>query len=149
MITAPFTDAFGWITTQWEKLKSMFGMGATVDVRALEGESYSPEYHARGGLFTKPTISAFAERGPEVAVPVGLADRGLGLSNLNLAARALGLGNINSGATSFEFNPTINLTVNGGNPEEVKRVVLDAMREAGASMIPLWQEQIARTAYST
>jgi hypothetical protein len=50
---------------------------------------------------------------------------------------------------TISCDPQIGINVNGGNPEEIRRAVVEAMRELGAKMIPEWREQIARTAYVT
>jgi hypothetical protein len=156
IITKPFSDAFGWVREKWDSLKSSFGFGPTITVPVREGslgesmQKTGVAGRARGGLFATPTIARFAERGPEVAVPVGMADRGLGMANLDLAARALGLGNIRGGQpANIEFSPVVHVSVNGGDPAEIKRVVIEALRECGAKMLPEWAAQIARTSYAT
>lgn len=166
-IIAPFEGAFTWVSNKWASLKGMFSKGPRVDVDY--GEVHGRASRARGGMSSVPIVTSFAERGPEVAVPVGLADRSFGISNLNLASRAMGFGNVVPGTRTDEhmpqmpnlraqtkqvslkidYAPTVQLTVNGGNANEIRQVVIDALREFGAKMLPEWQEQLARVAYVT
>jgi hypothetical protein len=164
IIMAPFKEAFAFIT---EKLDSVVGAFNSVKNFLGFGEDETPPIppgelgagfntikdlpgRARGGLFTHPTVSTFAERGPEVAVPIGMADRGLGLANLDIAARALGVGGMRgSGAVTIESSPVIQVSVNGGDPEEIRNVMLEVLRDYGARMLPEWAAQIERTSYVT
>jgi hypothetical protein len=164
IIMAPFKEAFEFITGKldavigtFNSVKDFLGFGGDgtppippgaveAGFKAIEG---APS-RARGGLITHPIISTFAERGPEVAVPVGMADRGLGLANLDIAARALGVGNMRGGGTvTIESSPVIQVSVNGGDPEEIRNVMLEVLRDYGAKMLPEWAAQIERTSYAT
>jgi hypothetical protein len=155
IIIGPFKEAFDWITSKWDSLKNTIGLGEGGVISDTLGTMRTGfktlTGYARGGLITKPTVASFAERGPEVAVPVGIADRGLGMANLDIASRALGLGGARSGGkpVTIEASPVIQVTVNGGDPEEIRRVMIEVMREYGAKMIPEWAARIARTSYAT
>jgi hypothetical protein len=178
IISEPFNKAFAWVGDKWESLKSAFGFGPKIEIPKPVVAGTPLRSRARGGMYSAPTVTEFAERGPEVAVPVGLADRGLGLSNLKIAARALGLGDMKAGApdagttaldrglrapnakekagrapdkinVTISCDPQISIIANGSSQEEVRRAAIEALREFGAKMIPEWREQIARTAYVT
>lgn len=60
--------------------------------------------NARGGHISSPRISRLAERGPEEVVPLGEADRGLGLSRLFEAARKMNVPIVDADTeTKFRF----------------------------------------------
>jgi hypothetical protein len=160
IIKAPFESAFGFITETWDSIAGTFN--AAKDFLGFGGgdkpkpavpqmpEDMHMNYFARGGLITRPTIASFAERGPEVAVPVGMADRGLGLANLDIAARALGVGGMRGGGpVTIESSPVIQVSVNGGNPDEIRDVMIEVLRDYGAKMLPEWAAQIERVSYAT
>ncbi|MDR3164979.1 MAG: hypothetical protein LBU13_05325 [Synergistaceae bacterium] len=158
IITAPFKEAFTFITEKVDSLKGAFKSikGAFSFEASDEDKAAAAQMpkgtggRARGGLITHPMISTFAERGPEVAVPVGMADRGLGLANLDIAARALGVGGMRGGSTiTIESNPVIQVSVNGGDPNEIRNVMLEVLRDYGAKMLPEWAAQIERLSYAT
>lgn len=84
--------------------------------------------NARGGHISSPRISRLAERGPEEVVPLGEADRGLGLSRLFEAARKMNVPIVDP-ATEAQFRfpefPSL--------PQEASR---GAESAAGASVSP-------------
>ena len=84
--------------------------------------------NARGGHISSPRISRLAERGPEEVVPLGEADRGLGLSRLFEAARKMNVPIVDP-ATEAQFRfpefPSL--------PQETSR---GAESAAGASVSP-------------
>ena len=164
IIMAPFKEAFEFVTSKLDSIVKAFNAvkdflgfgdgGASPIPPGAVGAGFETVKdlpgRARGGLITHPTISTFAERGPEVAVPVGMADRGLGLANLDIASRALGLGGMRGGKPIIiESNPVLQISVNGGDPEEFRRVAIEVLRDYGAKMIPEWAAQIERTSYAT
>jgi phage-related protein len=157
IITKPFMEAFDWVVNHWNSMKEAIGLGEggmlTKAGSAVSGAWSSFKDFtgfARGGLITHPTVASFAERGPEVAVPVSMADRGLGLASLDIASRALGRGGMSGGnPVTIESSPVIQVSVNGGDPAEIRRMMVEVMREYGAKMVPEWAAQIARTSYAT
>jgi hypothetical protein len=161
---APFKEAFAFITEKldsvvgaFNSVKNFLGFGDDGAAPIPPGEVGAGfnaigdlPNRARGGIITHPTIASFAERGPEVAVPVGMADRGLGMANLDIAARALGVGGMRGGApVTIESSPVIQVSVNGGDPEEIRNVMIEVLRDYGAGMLPEWAAQIERTSYVT
>jgi hypothetical protein len=73
---------------------------------------------ALGGIATQASI--FGEAGPEMAIPLKRTSRNVGL--LNQTAQILGVGGGSNGKT-------IHIHINGGNLEEVKRVVLEVISD--------------------
>ena len=71
---------------------------------------------ALGGIATQASI--FGEAGPEMAIPLRKTPRSISL--LQQTAQMLGVG-------TKGFGKTINIYINGGNLEEVKRVVLEVI----------------------
>ncbi len=71
---------------------------------------------ALGGIATQASI--FGEAGPEMAIPLRKTPRSIGL--LQQTAQMLGVGTKGAGKI-------INIYINGGNLEEVKRVVLEVI----------------------
>ena len=69
------------------ELDRQFGTGFTVNgtvgvnLRTIRGMDMGkePEKHAKGGLIASPTLSWFAEEGPEMAIPLNNSDRSFDL----------------------------------------------------------------------
>lgn len=127
IITEPFEKAFAWVSDKWEGVKAMFGGGP----RAA-APSISMRRHARGGVISSPAFSSLAERGPEVVVPYGQADRGLGLSALSKAARGLGvdvLPNKEDGLASvFAALEKLEMGLTSRHNENIKQTLSDYAR---------------------
>jgi hypothetical protein len=79
-----------------------------------------------------------------------MADRGLGRANLDIAARALGVGGMRGGGpVTIESSPVIQMSIYGGDPDEMRNAAIEALREYGARMLPEWAAQIERVSYVT
>lgn len=78
--------------------------------------------HADGGIFTVPHIAAFAEKGPESAIPLDGSANAIGL--WERTGRLLGMGSVlddidingNNSGTHIEYKPT--LVFNGDAPSQ-------------------------------
>lgn len=78
--------------------------------------------HADGGIFTRPHIAAFAEKGPEAAIPLDGSRNAISL--WESVGRLLGMGSVlddveiggSSGAPHIEYKPQ--LVFNGGTPNQ-------------------------------
>ena len=154
-ITAPFTAAFDMVATGWAKLKGVFGQTDIAPAVSVAKASQPISAHARGGQVSSPTLSTLAERGPEIVVPAGGADRSRGLAALKLASRSLGVGSNGMGgsnggafkAGNITVAPVFHISGNGG--DDISQKVLSALESLGPRIIAEWQEQIARVSYGT
>lgn len=154
-ITEPFTAAFDMVATGWAKLKGVFGKTDIAPAVSIAKASQPITTNARGGMVSSPTLSTLAERGPEIVVPAGRADRSRGLAALKLASHSLGvesngIGRGNSGAFkagNITVAPVFHISGNGG--DDISQKVLAALESIGPKIIAEWQEQIARVSYGT
>ena len=103
--------------------------------------------HATGGIFTQPHIGLVAEAGSEAIIP--LEDKSRGLPLWMAAGEELGFSFGGSSANnnmSFSFNPTVNVTVNGGDPDseaKFRRILSEMFEELFAD----FQERMQRVAF--
>ena len=92
------------------------------EIPELKGVPYAMPGHADGGIFTVPHIAAFAEKGPESAIPLDGSTNAINL--WKRTGQLLGMGSVlddvdlgggNTGA-HIEYKPT--LVFNGGAPSQ-------------------------------
>jgi hypothetical protein len=163
------------VQTPKELAESAPNLNVTVKVNA-EAVDKRFSGHARGGLISTPTLSTLAERGSEIVVPLGEADRKFGLFNLAMAARKLGIPRTDTtnptrkipefpkikipesprnGIMSPRSEVTQNITfapniqVTGDNAEEISRSVTEKMRAQFPQFLQEAQEAAERVAYGT
>ena len=103
--------------------------------------------HATGGIFTQPHIGLVAEAGSEAIIP--LEDKSRGLPLWMAAGEELGFsfgGSSSNSNMSFTFNPTVSVTVNGGEPDSESkfRRILSEMFE---DLFIDFQERMQRVAF--
>ena len=107
--------------------------------------------HADGGIFTVPHIAAFAEKGPEVAIPldgsanaISLWERTGQLLGMSSVLDDLSLGG-GSGA-SIEYKPT--LIFQGGTPDQSDiEAALDSSYEKFEAMMDRYTRERRRVAF--
>ena len=103
--------------------------------------------HATGGIFTQPHIGLVAEAGREAIIP--LEDKSRGLPLWMAAGEELGFsfgGSSSSSNMSFTFNPTVSVTVNGGDPDsesKFRRILSEMFEELFLD----FQERMQRVAF--
>lgn len=107
-----------WLKDKGGKLLSVFTGGST---KVASGQSRLLG-HATGGIFTKPHIAWFAEKGPEAAIPLDGSSRAISL--WAQAGEILGVGS--SGGNSIVYSP--NYYIYGGN--DVANQVRQAARSS-------------------
>lgn len=133
--------------------------------------------NARGGHISSPRISRLAERGPEEVVPLGEADRGLGLSRLFEAARKMNVpivdtdteapfrfpefpkppqdasGGAEGAAAGDSVSPHISyapvFNISGENAREVAAQVENANRRSFRELLEAFQHEKERCSYAT
>ena len=142
------------------EMDRQFGAGFTVNgavginlyaIRDMP-RGQEPEQHARGGLISSPTLSWFAENGPEMAIPLNQSARSLGL--WKETGRRIGAfdsmyetfteGTVNNSTSSFSpvFSPVIQ--VMGGEGAESR---LSEGLEAAYEQFVEYMERYKREAY--
>ncbi|MBR1658156.1 MAG: phage tail tape measure protein [Synergistaceae bacterium] len=103
--------------------------------------------HATGGIFTQPHIGLVAEAGSEAIIP--LEDKSRGLPLWMAAGEELGFsfgGSSSNSNMSFTFNPTVSVTVNGGEPDsdsKFRRILSEMFEELFLD----FQERMQRLAF--
>lgn len=115
-IRRKFAGVIGWLEEKWNKLKSIFGLGG-----GDASTSVTVPGHAAGGIFDKPHIAAFAEKGPEAAIPLDGSSRALSLwaktgALLGAAPRAAGI--------QLTYAPVINAP--GGDPGVIRQALKES-----------------------
>lgn len=111
IITAPFRLAFNSIAALWNNTVGKLSFGVPDWVPGMGGKGWDvPDIPmlGDGGIVTRPTLALIGERGAEAVIP--------------LSGRSRGAGGV-----------TINITQPLGTPQQIGRVVLDAMRQAQGS----------------
>lgn len=107
--------------------------------------------HADGGIFTIPHIAAFAEKGPEAAIPIDGSDNAINL--WERTGQLLGMGSVlddlslggGSGA-SIEYKPT--LIFQGGTPDQSDiEAALDSSYEKFEAMMDRYTRERRRVAF--
>ena len=103
--------------------------------------------HATGGIFSQPHIGLVAEAGSEAIIP--LEDKSRGLPLWMAAGEELGFsfgGSSTNSNMSFTFNPTVSVTVNGGEPDsesKFRRILSEMFEELFLD----FQERMQRVAF--
>jgi hypothetical protein len=109
VITAPFKTAFKAVAGLWNNTVGKLSFTVPSWVPGLGGKGFDvPDIPmlADGGIVTGPTLALIGERGPEAVIPLD---------------RAGGMGGVN--------NITVN--VNGGDPNQILRVLQQYVRQSG------------------
>ena len=107
--------------------------------------------HADGGIFTVPHIAAFAEEGPEAAIPLDGSTNAISL--WERTGKLLGMGSVLDGVelgggsgTSIEYKPT--LVFKGGTPDQSDiEAALDTSYEKFESMMDRYMRERRRVAF--
>lgn len=107
--------------------------------------------HADGGIFTEPHIAAFAEKGPESAIPLDGSQNAINL--WKATGRLLGMKSVldgvdigGGGEPHIEYKPQ--LVFNGGTPtqSDIQAALKISQDEFGA-MMRQWLKENARVAF--
>jgi TP901 family phage tail tape measure protein len=121
-------EKLAWVTEKWDKVKSFFGFGKEKDVTAT---AVNLPAHADGGIFTRPHIAWFAEKGPEAAIPLDGSPRALSI--WAKAGEILGIRPV-GGEQVFNvtFAPVIN--VSGGDVGAIQQAIKAAQSDFMAQL---------------
>ena len=107
--------------------------------------------HADGGIFTRPHIAAFAEKGPEAAIPLDGSQNAINL--WLLTGRLLGMKSVlddvelgGGGGAHIEYKPQ--LVFNGGTPNQSDiESALRISQDEFEGMMRQWLKNNARVAF--
>lgn len=107
--------------------------------------------HADGGIFTVPHIAAFAEEGPEAAIPLDGSSNAISL--WKRTGMLLGMGSVlddlelgGGSGTSIEYKPT--LVFQGGTPDQSDiEAALETSYEKFESMMDRYMRERRRVAF--
>lgn len=107
--------------------------------------------HADGGIFTVPHIAAFAEKGPEAAIPIDGSDNAISL--WERTGQLLGMGSVlddlelgGGSSTSIEYKPT--LVFQGGTPDQSDiEAALETSYEKFEAMMDRYTRERRRVAF--
>lgn len=108
---------------------SQAGMG---NFRALEAVG-----HAEGGIFNRPHLAWFAEKGPEAAIPLDGSRRALGL--WAQAGKALGVGGA-SGGGDVTVHFTVNINAPGGDVQAIRQGIKAAQEDFRSQFIAMMRQ---------
>lgn len=140
------------VSLKYNKFSSLGGSNAINNMVDPLGLFKNLPGHADGGIFTEPHIAAFAEKGPESAIPLDGSQNAINL--WLLTGRLLGMKSVlddvdlggGGGAPHIEYKPQ--LVFNGGTPNQ--RDIESALRtskEEFEVLMRQWLKDNARVAF--
>ena len=138
-----FQEAYAWVMEKWEAIKNFISTPIFGKVNiAAQGSGASVAHNASGGIYGKGAfLTTFAENSGESAIPHTPNSHNIGL----LAETNRIMGNPLGGSINATFAP--NITVNGGNADQVQQVLENEMAKFKQMLADL-QNQQRRLSYA-
>ena len=139
-ISAGIKKLVGWFESIGGWFKNLFGGGKkSIDV-SVTGDNVKAAENAIGSTITRPTLTWVGEGGDtETIVPHNNKPRSRALALEAVKGTGVGVG-----GNTFVFSP--NITVNGGNANEVRSIIDDEINKFKAQMEE-WSKGQRRLAY--
>ncbi len=138
-----FQEAYAWVMEKWEAIKNFISTPIFGKVNiAAQGSGNGVAHNASGGIYGKGAfLTTFAENSGESAIPHTPNAHNIGL----LAETNRIMGNPLGGSINATFAP--NITVNGGNADQVQQVLENEMAKFKQMLADL-QNQQRRLSYA-
>lgn len=142
-VKAKFQEAYAWVMEKWEAIKNFISTPIFGKVNiAAQGSGDGVAHNASGGIYGKGAfLTTFAENSGESAIPHTPNAHNIGL----LAETNRIMGNPLGGSINATFAP--NITVNGGNADQVQQVLENEMAKFKQMLADL-QNQQRRLSYA-
>ena len=138
-----FSDALAWVREKWQAISDFISTPIFGKVNiAAQGSGDGVAHNASGGIYGKGAfLTTFAENSGESAIPHTPNAHNIGL----LAETNRIMGNPLGGSINATFAP--NITVNGGNADQVQQVLENEMAKFKQMLADL-QNQQRRLSYA-
>lgn len=137
-----FQEAYAWVMEKWEAIKNFISTPIFGKVNISAQGNGTVAHNASGGIYGKGAfLTTFAENSGESAIPHTPNAHNIGL----LAETNRIMGNPLGGSINATFAP--NITVNGGNADQVQQVLENEMAKFKQMLADL-QNQQRRLSYA-